>query len=1187
MDKSANTKLRFWLAAVLRLCRLGVLAILVGGFSGLSAAEDSTAPPKPAAVSDSSGPSEKTTIESKTPLSPPATKAIEYVGPDTYILLDADGHPQPMPGMTYEDFIGAWRKLSQPPPEDNAPSYSIESLDFDGAAVDQRAELKCKVKVRLLADGRRSVPLGLVGAILQGEPHFSTAADAETDRASGSEATTNNKQPECLTYDSENGGYVAHFNGQSGDVRQLSIRLIVPLQHDGAETTLALNCPRSVSSQLLLNLDARSSEYRVSTGTIVANEHGPDEGTRLTVAGPAGLFRLTWQSANNEAQLFSSVLNVLGAIHVTLDGRGVRTDARLTVRSYGGTFDQFRIRLPAGAQLVQANPEIERRKDAPYRLRIEPETSPPGPGQQPRGQTVLVELSEKQQGPVVVDLATQQSGGAGNENQDLKIDGFEVIGAVRQFGDVALTVTDDWQARWELGSFVRQVDPDELDATLQATNPTAAFQYDRQPWSISARVARRQLRVHVTPKYELECLPEESRLNVRLSYQVFGARAFEFRVELNGWEMTGDPIESGSLVDQDRIVVTPEGSLLLPLSQTSTRRAEISFSVRRPLKREAARLQMPLPVPAADSIGTGELIVRAAPDVELSPDLSASTGLTASSTPEVTEGPSVDGTTQLRYRTLLPAAVFVADRKNRTREITADTSTRIQIVSGTAQVESRVDYIVRFEPIAELSFEVPSQLMADENGLEVRLVSPATGTADAEQSVLLHPAPNQDDSGSVLPTASRIFRAMLPRPAIGKFAAIIQHRNSLPPINGTQAKWAVPLVQPVDGRSASNRVAVVLPSDLAMDSAAAHTETTWKPAEDSSANGEKSPVQFATEERALEFPLSVRVIKAASPSTTVVERVWLQTWLTQEIEQDRAAFRVRSGGNQLTVELPPEGSTSEVEVILNGQPAEIASRTLGRLVIRLPAAREFARRDLVEYTLELRWRKNYRHDLLSNHRFTPPQIEEGSTALSQVYWQVVVPGDEHILVSPPQLVAAYDWQWLGVFFGRRPLKDQPMLEAWAGASTQAAPTNGQNEYLFTSLSPLASIELTIAPRWLIVFVASLLVVGLSIAWIYMPQSQRRWLLVAFCMAIAFSAVVYPAMTLLVAQAALLGAILSGVAILVARLSTHSRRSPVRAMASPSSQRVLTSRAESLSPPAFIATGSTAPTTSLRLSESQR
>lgn len=162
-----------------------------------------------------------------------------------------------------------------------------------------------------------------------------------------------------------------------------------------------------------------------------------------------------------------------------------------------------------------------------------------------------------------------------------------------------------------------------------------------------------------------------------------------------------------------------------------------------------------------------------------------------------------------------------------------------------------------------------------------------------------------------------------------------------------------------------------------------------------------------------------------------------------------------------------------------------------------------------------------------------------------------------------------------------------MLEAWAGASTQAAPTNGQNEYLFTSLSPLASIELTIAPRWLIVFVASLLVVGLSIAWIYMPQSQRRWLLVAFCMAIAFSAVVYPAMTLLVAQAALLGAILSGVAILVARLSTHSRRSPVRAMASPSSQRVLTSRAESLSPPAFIATGSTAPTTSLRLSESQR
>ena len=58
------------------------------------------------------------------------------------------------------------------------------------------------------------------------------------------------------------------------------------------------------------------------------------------------------------------------------------------------------------------------------------------------------------------------------------------------------------------------------------TDLTAAFQYDRQPWSLAVNVSPRQSRVHVTPQYDLELLPEEARLNVRLAYQNFGARAF-------------------------------------------------------------------------------------------------------------------------------------------------------------------------------------------------------------------------------------------------------------------------------------------------------------------------------------------------------------------------------------------------------------------------------------------------------------------------------------------------------------------------------------------------------------------------------------------------------------------------------------------------------------------------------------
>ena len=158
---------------------------------------------------------------------------------------------------------------------------------------------------------------------------------------------------------------------------------------------------------------------------------------------------------------------------------------------------------------------------------MEPDSTQPENG--PPRQVAVVELPEKQQGPIVIDLATEQAaGGANDRGQEINLGGFEVVGAVRQFGDVALNVSDDWQARWTVGAFVRQVDPNDLDASLQNISPTAAFQYDRQPWSLKVRVTPRQLRVHVTPTFELESLADETRLSVHLAYQVFRAPRLNF-----------------------------------------------------------------------------------------------------------------------------------------------------------------------------------------------------------------------------------------------------------------------------------------------------------------------------------------------------------------------------------------------------------------------------------------------------------------------------------------------------------------------------------------------------------------------------------------------------------------------------------------------------------------------------------
>jgi hypothetical protein len=180
---------------------------------------------------------------------------IQYVGPDTYILLDSQGRPQPVPGMTYEDFLAAWKKLNQPTKQQAEPRYTIERITFNGQASRQRGELKMEADVHLLADGPTDVPLGLAGAILEGDAHFASARADEEKSAKAAKANEKRAADQYLDYDARHGGYVAHLTGQAGSHETVSFDILIPLSRDGNETSLPLNCPRSTSSSLTMTID--------------------------------------------------------------------------------------------------------------------------------------------------------------------------------------------------------------------------------------------------------------------------------------------------------------------------------------------------------------------------------------------------------------------------------------------------------------------------------------------------------------------------------------------------------------------------------------------------------------------------------------------------------------------------------------------------------------------------------------------------------------------------------------------------------------------------------------------------------------------------------------------------------------------------------------------------------------------
>jgi hypothetical protein len=140
--------------------------------------------------------------------------------------------------------------------------------------------------------------------------------------------------------------------------------------------------------------------------------------------------------------------------------------------------------------------------------------------------------------------------------------------------------------------------------------------------------------------------------------------------------------------------------------------------------------------------------------------------------------------------------------------------------------------------------------------------------------------------------------------------------------------------------------------------------------------------------------------------------------------------------------------------------------------------------------------------------------------------------------------------------------------------------------LYTGLLPVASIELVMAPRWILVLGASSAVLAAVLAWIYVPATQRRWILALVALLLIGATITYPTAALLLAQASLLGLVLSVVALVLRKIFTRTTRPVISHRVSSSSQRIISPRSESVLMQPVMTAASTAPTVSLRLSDSE-
>ncbi len=267
----------------------------------------------------------------------PAERAagrVEESQPSLYYLKDKQGKLQAVLNFSFEDFEELERLKHQLAQGDERPRYSIQQISAEGTATADYAELTIQFRILVREEQWLRVPLHLDQAVLRQQPQYQGAGE------------------QFLHFEGDAEGYVLWIRGPAGQQQQVTLKMLLPLEHVGDETRLKLLAPRATASEWKLKVPVAGAAARVSEGATLLPPAASGNQTEFTVLGPSGDFELSWSKGSGRLAEVPAVLEAVGAIASRIDSRGINEDATLSVKSYGAAFERFRVRLPPDAVLV-------------------------------------------------------------------------------------------------------------------------------------------------------------------------------------------------------------------------------------------------------------------------------------------------------------------------------------------------------------------------------------------------------------------------------------------------------------------------------------------------------------------------------------------------------------------------------------------------------------------------------------------------------------------------------------------------------------------------------------------------------------------------------------------------------------------------------------------------------------------
>lgn len=1037
---------------------------------------------------------------------PPSPGGVEEVQPQVYWFRDEKtGKLIPVPGWTLQQ-LQALNQQAAKVQMDQPPALTVERLSLEGTVEGSYANLAVEIAARTHLDGWARLDVRLDEAVLQGQDPVNYAGPADQ---------------HVLAFDDKLQEHVFWLHAKPDQRHTLKLRVWVPLTPSGGGgARLQLTTPRAMTSQLKLTVPIQRLEptdVAVNPGRLTEVRPLGDGRVEIAAEGFSGETEVAWSPP--QAAMMERVLavDVTGALLARVDGRSVSTLATLALRARGaGQIQSFRIRLPRGATFVSSE-----------RLGYEVLEEPPiDPAMFDGRRVVRVRLNQPSASQVV-RFVTEQPHDVNETNDHIELCGFEVFdvqhapdgktqATVRQSGFVGIQVVGNWQVLRSGSHNVRQVLPAALPEELPRADIREAYEYLTQPCSLEVRIVPLETRTSVEPQYVFLVRPDRIDLLATLDYTVRGAPAFALDIDLPGWKVGNNGVGPANLVDQQRVAFDQTSPLSVRLLQPATGSLSLVLRATREIPAGAEEISFELPRPRVNTLGPAKVAVLAADNVSLAPRPAGTSGLAPQDEPPQMQLPDERFVQEpLYFRGEGATASMQAAFKVLKRQVSVEVATEAQIDLRGARLEQVLRYQVQYEPLDEIELEVPA-ILAQAERLAVylgreRLAAAVVPQADAQ------------------PDAPVRLRVPLRSQRIGPFQLDLRYNISWDPLpDDASVTVELPLAMPADGTLSGNRLRAVPRPGISVQPVAGQP---WSPRGSSqapTAGGNAWALELHAQDRAAAVRLAASLEDEAFFTHTRVERAWVQTLLTAGMRRDRAVFRLLSSEAAVEFDLP-DGAGSDLQVLLDGRWVQ---PQLTREGVSVPLGPSSGQRRRV--VVELRYDLPAPSGPRLRRRLQPP-LPERSDHAQHVYWQVLLPPDEHLMWASPAFTRQYVWQRSGLLWARRPLREQLELESWVGAAHSDDVTIGTNRYVFSAIGPLPPLELQTARRSWIVLVASTAVLVVGLAWIYVPALRRGDVLLALAVLLASAAAVYPEPAVVLLQGASVGLGLVLVSLLLSRV----------------------------------------------------